>query len=389
MVPLLRGHGSAEPEGIDRPGATSPDGQDLEVRADRPPRAISSFLSLCLPVWIGLLHGAGVLARRHRSACTARVRFPYEWAFEKTLLSGALRGLLAFLPSGKVVDVHLDHGQQQAAPLLRRRADPSLDRTSCQPDRATEHPRGARPGGRVVAVDGRLLRFAQDDGPKYGSQVFAFEITELDETTYREVPAGDRPVLARSGSGWNRDQMHTWMPTSWLRSVDCLRGRQGSPPEVTSWPPAGDRWTRSRAHHASSAGRRGLAEDHESTTVQSGRQDRAEEGIDDGIHPVDEFLPGRFAGAAPPDPSVGSRFSRQPGELLRGPSQASVACAAIEPKAHSLIREQRAPALERPRELDAAGHPRDATLSNRTRYPPARATRDSSAARASCLSYGL
>ena len=98
----------------------------------------------------------------------------------------------------------------------------------------TEHPASpivdgnihlARPAGRVVSMDGRLFRFAQDDGPKYGRQVFAFEITELDETTYREVPVGDRPVLAGSGSGWNRDKMHhldahELAPNQWIACVD-------------------------------------------------------------------------------------------------------------------------------------------------------------------------
>ena len=40
----------------------------------------------------------------------------------------------------------------------------------------------ARPGGRVVVFDGRIVRYTQDDDPTYGNQVRAFEITELTTT---------------------------------------------------------------------------------------------------------------------------------------------------------------------------------------------------------------
>ncbi len=42
----------------------------------------------------------------------------------------------------------------------------------------------ARPGGRVVVFDGRILRYAQDDDPTYGNQIRAFEITELTTISY-------------------------------------------------------------------------------------------------------------------------------------------------------------------------------------------------------------
>lgn len=69
-------------------------------------------------------------------------------------------------------------------------------------------PRGARPAGRVVEHEGRLLRFAQDRTPEYGSRVWAFEIFELTPDAYRERLLGDGPVLEGSGRGWNRDRMH-------------------------------------------------------------------------------------------------------------------------------------------------------------------------------------
>ena len=101
----------------------------------------------------------------------------------------------------------------------------------------TEHPKSpviylnahtARPGGRVIIVDGRLIRYAQDDAPYYGKQVRAFEITELTTTTYTEVEVPESLELKDSGSGWNAKGMHTVDPHQssegrWIASVDGQR----------------------------------------------------------------------------------------------------------------------------------------------------------------------
>ncbi len=80
-----------------------------------------------------------------------------------------------------------------------------------------EHPRSplisgnrhiARPGGRVLLHDDKLIRFAQDCLPIYGKQVRAFEITELTATTYVEHEVPESPVLVPEGSGWNSSGMH-------------------------------------------------------------------------------------------------------------------------------------------------------------------------------------
>jgi hypothetical protein len=64
----------------------------------------------------------------------------------------------------------------------------------------------ARPGGSVVAHDGRLIRFAQDCATDYGKRVRAFEITALTPRAYAERALG--VVLEPSGSGWNGQGMH-------------------------------------------------------------------------------------------------------------------------------------------------------------------------------------
>jgi hypothetical protein len=94
-------------------------------------------------------------------------------------------------------------------------------------------PRRARPAGRIVTWDGRLIRFAQDCVPAYGTGVRAFEIAELSPCDYREVEGPSGPILAGSDAGWNRDGMHHIDPQrtsdgDWVASVDGWR----------YWPPA-------------------------------------------------------------------------------------------------------------------------------------------------------
>ena len=83
----------------------------------------------------------------------------------------------------------------------------------------------ARPGGRVLALDGKAIRFAQDCYPIYGSEVRAFEISTLTPTDYREHEATESPILGPSGKGWNKSGMHTVDPHlvrkgRWLACVD-------------------------------------------------------------------------------------------------------------------------------------------------------------------------
>lgn len=67
----------------------------------------------------------------------------------------------------------------------------------------------ARPAGRVLAFDGRLIRFAQDCSTRYGVQVWAFEITRLDPENYSERLASTKPIIAPRTEGfWRTSRMH-------------------------------------------------------------------------------------------------------------------------------------------------------------------------------------
>jgi hypothetical protein len=83
----------------------------------------------------------------------------------------------------------------------------------------------ARPAGRVLVFDNRIIRFAQDCMRRYGSQVRAFEISELTTTRYVEREHENSPVLTASGAGWNRLAMHHVDPHlmpdgKWIACVD-------------------------------------------------------------------------------------------------------------------------------------------------------------------------
>jgi hypothetical protein len=66
----------------------------------------------------------------------------------------------------------------------------------------------ARPAGRIVDWDGRLLRFAQNCEPAYGTDVRAFEIRSLTANSYHERPLGAAPILGPGRDDWNRAGMH-------------------------------------------------------------------------------------------------------------------------------------------------------------------------------------
>jgi len=81
----------------------------------------------------------------------------------------------------------------------------------------------ARPGGRAFVWDGRVVRFAQDDYPRYG--VHAFEITQLTTDTYQETRLVMEPPLHGTGHGWNAAAMHHVDPIcldgkTWIACVD-------------------------------------------------------------------------------------------------------------------------------------------------------------------------
>lgn len=92
--------------------------------------------------------------------------------------------------------------------------------------------RKARPGGRVIVNGDKIIRYAQDCVPTYGSRVRAFEILELNPTRYREKEAAGSPILAPDGPDWNACGMHHIDPhpsgAGWIACVDGLHRNSGN-----------------------------------------------------------------------------------------------------------------------------------------------------------------
>ena len=238
LVSLLRGHGIPSPDGIDRRG------HELRRRPD--------------------------LAYDRRSFCASHFTFPIPMSSSadrtSTWCPRVVRGgIRAPVPRGPL---SVRMGAREDAPVGPAFVDSSLfqyrDRwwmfTSTPENNklllyfadALEGPWSVHPASPIVAagirtsraraagswsMDDRILRFAQDDAPKYGIQVFAFDVTQLDATTYREVPAGDRPVVARpdpdgTATGCTRWTPTCWRPNRWIASVD---GKECS--RNSCWPP--------------------------------------------------------------------------------------------------------------------------------------------------------
>jgi len=84
--------------------------------------------------------------------------------------------------------------------------------------------RVARNGGSVIKHEDKIYRLAQDCYPYYGVQVFAYEIITLTSETYEEILASDRPIVTKSGKGWNAMGMHhvdaVKINGRWLAAVD-------------------------------------------------------------------------------------------------------------------------------------------------------------------------
>jgi hypothetical protein len=68
--------------------------------------------------------------------------------------------------------------------------------------------RYARPGGRIIYYNNKMIRFSQDLIPIYGSSVVAFEVKKITTNEYEEVKIDPSPFMAPSGKGWNKSRMH-------------------------------------------------------------------------------------------------------------------------------------------------------------------------------------
>lgn len=154
-------------------------------------------------------------------------KFPTEWSFVGELLNGSFfldASIFRYAEKwwlftensteNKFDTLHLYYADELFGPWLKHPQSPVV--------KGDGHI--ARPGGRVLVTGDRIIRYTQDCLPDYGTQVRAFEITELTTTNYQEREIDQKLVVSPSGSGWNGAGMHHVDPHlidgKWIACVD-------------------------------------------------------------------------------------------------------------------------------------------------------------------------
>lgn len=155
-------------------------------------------------------------------------RFPEEWVLEAVLMEGERFSDPTILRYADRWWLFVETSPRREHDCLRLYSASSLQGPWLEHPASPivlNDPRSARPAGRILSFENRLLRFAQDCVPAYGAAVRTFEIVELTPTRYREVPFDFPPELTRSGAGWNADGMHhldalRLTDGKWIAAVD-------------------------------------------------------------------------------------------------------------------------------------------------------------------------
>ncbi|MFA5410648.1 MAG: hypothetical protein WC321_02145 [Candidatus Omnitrophota bacterium] len=153
-------------------------------------------------------------------------RFPNQWEFSANLLLGhdfqdssifnyRNKWWLFTCPTLQNNELKLFYAEDLRGPWLEHARNSVIK----------DNPYAARCGGRVLVLDNKVIRYAQDDYPVYGRQLCAFEITRLTTNEYEEKECPGNPVLKASGSGWNKSGMHNIDPhflgqERWFACVD-------------------------------------------------------------------------------------------------------------------------------------------------------------------------
>jgi hypothetical protein len=154
--------------------------------------------------------------------------FPWTWRFIGALVEGPYLVDASPFRSGDRWWMFAETNPDLSCDTLRLYSSRALD------GGWREHPASpivlgnahiARPAGRIVVDDERIVRFAQDCDPAYGLSVNAFEVLEITATTYRERPLTPGPLLGAGPFRWNRHGMHhidahRCDDGSWLACVD-------------------------------------------------------------------------------------------------------------------------------------------------------------------------
>lgn len=150
------------------------------------------------------------------------INFPFHLKFVKKLVIGSYcdpsiifyKNKWWLFASKNNEDLYLFYADNLEGPYSNHKKNPVIK----------SNPHLARPAGRIIEYEGKLVRYAQNDFPDYGLLVYAFQILEITETDYKEKQLNP-PVLYPSGKGWNAAGMHHISPLQvhegkWIAAVD-------------------------------------------------------------------------------------------------------------------------------------------------------------------------
>ena len=155
--------------------------------------------------------------------------FPFRWKLVREIIRGDLADATPFRHDGRWWIMALEGFRKRDAlviyfadrlegPWQPHFANPVIERNS----------RITRPAGRMISIEGSLIRFTQDCEGSYGRLVRAFRVDGLTPHRYAEQSLGGREVIGASGKGWNATGMHhvdahELGPGQWIACVDGRR----------------------------------------------------------------------------------------------------------------------------------------------------------------------
>lgn len=161
---------------------------------------------------------AGKAVRIYRAT-----NFPTRWEYVKPLIKGNFTDPSIFQYANKWWmfvcqfnhTARLFYSEHLMGPWVEHPCSPIIRNDTAK----------ARCAGRILFLDNRIIRFAQNGKPAYGSQVRAFQIVKLTTKSYEERELQESPVLTGNGHGWNKNGMHQLDAHQvdaykWITSVD-------------------------------------------------------------------------------------------------------------------------------------------------------------------------
>ena len=155
------------------------------------------------------------------------ISFPTRWSYVRTLLEGQYFADASIVRHKEIWWLFVDTSPKKNNDTLSLFYSDDLHRPWIEHSQSPivhGDARIARPGGRVTVQGDTIFRYAQNCSQHYGTEVLAFEITELSRNGYEEREVAG-PVLSGSGNGWNAHGMHNIDPHRledgrWLACVD-------------------------------------------------------------------------------------------------------------------------------------------------------------------------